>query len=69
MRHFTAKQICTALNCHGWSLDRQSGSHAQYKHPDFEKVITVPMHKGRTLPSGLQKSILRNAQIPEDEVN
>ena len=69
MRHFTAVQICKALKEHGWFFDRQTGSHAQYKHPDFTKLITVPMHKGRTLPPGLQKSILTTAELSEDDVD
>jgi len=68
MRHFTAKQICSALNSRGWSLTRQTGSHAQYKHPDFEKIITLPMHGNRILPPGLQKTILKIAEIAEEDV-
>lgn len=50
-------------------FDRQTRSHAQYKHPDCAKLITVPVHKGRTLPPGLQKSILATAELSEADVD
>ena len=43
MRHFTAAQICKALKDHGWFFDRQTGSHAQYKHPNFGIVASLGM--------------------------
>jgi len=69
MRHFTTRQICAALNCRGWSLVRQTGSHAQYKHPDFDKLITIPMHGNKVLPSGLQKHILKTANLEESDID
>ena len=41
----------------------QKGSHVQLKHPFKKGKVTVPVHKGKTLPVGTVKSILRQVGI------
>jgi len=42
---------------------KQKGSHVQLKHSKKKGKVTVPVHKGRTLPIGTVKSILKQAGI------
>lgn len=58
----TADQMIAILRRHGFSLSRQSGSHAILKHPDGRRT-TVPMHKGRDLGKGLLRQIMRDANL------
>ncbi|MBX9589992.1 MAG: type II toxin-antitoxin system HicA family toxin [Hyphomonadaceae bacterium] len=44
----------------GWVLDRVSGDHHTFKHPDSEKIITVT-HPKRDLPIGLVRRIYKLA--------
>ncbi|MBI4319593.1 MAG: type II toxin-antitoxin system HicA family toxin [Chloroflexi bacterium] len=44
LRSLTAKRLVGALEGDGFSLDRQSGSHRQYRHPDGRRV-TVSSHR------------------------
>jgi len=44
-------------------LHRVSGSHRIYKHVERGRVISVPVHGGRTLKQGLQRALLKAAGI------
>ena len=44
LRSLTAREIITALIRDGFSLDRQSGAHRLYRHPDGRRV-TVSFHR------------------------
>ena len=57
-----ARQVISALVRHGFTLDRQSGSHAVFIHPDGRRV-TVPIHGKRDLGKGLLRQIMRDAEL------
>ncbi len=58
LRSLTARQIVNALNREGFVLDRQSGSHQLYRHPDGRRV-TVSFHRpGDTFPPKTLKSMI-----------
>jgi len=42
----------------GFKKIRMKGSHTRLKHHDG-RVTTVPIHKGRTIPKGLLRKIIR----------
>ncbi len=48
----TSREIIAVLKKHGFVLDRQSGSHAVFIHPDGRRT-TVPIHGKRDLGKGL----------------
>ena len=58
----TARQLIAILNKHGFVLDRQSGSHAVYIHPDGRRT-TVPIHGKRDLGKGLLRQIMKDAGL------
>ena len=69
MKQLTPRQLQSLLNCRGWSFVRmRDGSHANYKHPDFAKLITIPIHGNRPVPPGLLRKILRDASIDPREI-
>jgi len=41
LRSLTAREIITALLRDGYSLDRQSGAHRLYRHPDGRRVTVT----------------------------
>jgi predicted RNA binding protein YcfA (HicA-like mRNA interferase family) len=47
----------------GWHLVRTRGSHRQYKHPSKPGLVTIPGKLSKDLPSGLQRSILKQAGL------
>ncbi|MBX9785234.1 MAG: type II toxin-antitoxin system HicA family toxin [Chitinophagaceae bacterium] len=58
------KEIIKIIEADGWYGVRQKGSHKQFKHPAKKGLVTVPVHRlSNDLPPGLEKSILKQAQI------
>ncbi|WP_419805587.1 type II toxin-antitoxin system HicA family toxin [Terriglobus sp.] len=53
------REILRLLHDDGWRLDRQCGSHRQFKHPAKSGVVTVAGHPSIELKEGTQKSILK----------
>ncbi len=51
---------------YGFSVERQSGSHIQLKHPDGRRV-TVPRTTDRPIKQGVMKSIISQAHTTQEE--
>jgi predicted RNA binding protein YcfA (HicA-like mRNA interferase family) len=67
VKALTGKEMARILERHGWTLVRVRGSHHRYERPG-NRPITVPVHAGQTLPTGLQRAILRDAGLTEDDL-
>ena len=69
MKSLTARQMIAMLEERGWYEARQSGSHKIFRNWDDPfKHTVVPFHKGKSLPPGTQRSIMRDAGITPDEL-
>jgi len=55
------RDIIKRLEADGWILDRQSGSHRQFKHPTRPGPVTVAGHPSVEMPAGTLRSIFRQA--------
>jgi predicted RNA binding protein YcfA (HicA-like mRNA interferase family) len=58
LRTLTAREIIAALLRDGFSLDRQSGAHRLYRHPDGRRVTVSFHHAGETFEIKTLRSIL-----------
>jgi predicted RNA binding protein YcfA (HicA-like mRNA interferase family) len=67
MKAVSGKDLCKILERQGWTLVRTRGSHHRYEKAGFPPV-TVPVHGNRTLKTGLQKSIMKDAGLTEDDL-
>jgi len=63
----TATELIAILQRLGFKRIRQSGSHVAMKHDDG-RWTTVPLHKGRDLPKGTLRQILRDAGLTIDDL-
>lgn len=63
MKAYSAKEIITLLKKNGWSLERIEGSHHIFTNPNFEEVISIPVHSGKSLKKGLLHAILKAAGL------
>jgi predicted RNA binding protein YcfA (HicA-like mRNA interferase family) len=61
-----ARQLIRALKRAGFEEQRQRGSHLHLKRDSDGKRVTVPVHKGRSVPTGTLRAILRDADISGD---
>ncbi len=58
------KEAIKIIEDDGWYLDRQKGSHKQYKHKVKKGLVTIAAHKlSDDLDKGTVNSILKQAQI------
>ena len=61
------QELIRALKQAGFEERRQRGSHLHLYRASGGKRVTVPVHKGRTVPVGTLRAILRDADISVDE--
>jgi predicted RNA binding protein YcfA (HicA-like mRNA interferase family) len=58
--------IIKQLKVAGWRYVSTRGSHHKYRHPVSGKSVVVPYPK-KDLPLGTAESILKQAELSEDE--
>jgi predicted RNA binding protein YcfA (HicA-like mRNA interferase family) len=63
LKALCGREFCRLLEKHGWRLRRIAGSHPIYAHPELPKILSVPVHGGKTLKQGLQQALLKAAGI------
>jgi predicted RNA binding protein YcfA (HicA-like mRNA interferase family) len=63
------REVLRMLRREGWVLDRQRGSHRQFRHADKQGVVTVAGHPNDDLARGTLRSILRQAAIERDDIS
>jgi predicted RNA binding protein YcfA (HicA-like mRNA interferase family) len=59
----SVREIMKILERHGWLLDRQRGSHRQYKHATKPGLVTVAGHPSDEISVGTLKSIQKQAGL------
>ena len=68
LRSVTARRIVQALVQDGFELDRQRGTHQQYRHPKDRRRVTVSFHKkGDTFKIKTLKTIIEKQAEWEEE--
>ncbi len=68
MKTISGKDFCKILESKGWELKRINGSHHIYIKDGINTRISVPVHKSQSLKLGLQKHIMKIANINESEL-
>jgi predicted RNA binding protein YcfA (HicA-like mRNA interferase family) len=63
----TAREVESLLKRYGFELVSQKGSHRKWRHAESGLQVIVPEHRGRRLPLGTLRSILKGTEIPESE--
>jgi predicted RNA binding protein YcfA (HicA-like mRNA interferase family) len=52
LRSVTARQLASALQADGFQVQRQKGSHRNYRHPDGRRVTLSFHHSSETFRPG-----------------
>ena len=68
MKAVSGKRFCSILKAKGWQLKRVNGSHHIYTKAGVSIRISVPVHADRALKSGLQRYLMRLAEIHESDL-
>ncbi len=62
------REVVRALEADGWQLDRQAGSHRQYRHPTKPGTVTVAVHNlGKDVKQGTLASIWKQAGLKDSK--
>ena len=61
------RQLIRALKRAGFEEQRQRGSHLHLRRKADGRRVTVPVHKGRAVPPGTLRAILRDADVSVGE--
>lgn len=59
-------EVIRVLEKVGFQVIRQKGSHVRMKNEDG-RVVTIPVHAGKTIGIGLLGKILRDAELTREE--
>jgi predicted RNA binding protein YcfA (HicA-like mRNA interferase family) len=62
-----SQQLIRALKRAGFEEQRQRGSHLHLKRASDGRRVTIPVHKGRDIPTGTLHAILRDANMSLEE--
>ena len=68
MRTISGKRLCRLLESKGWELKRINGSHHIFAKKGIVARISVPVHGNKPLKLGLQKHLMKVAEIDETEL-
>jgi len=68
MKTISGRDFCKLLEKKGWILARINGSHHIYTKQGTVFRASVPVHKNKELKTGLLKSLMKIAEIGEDEL-
>jgi predicted RNA binding protein YcfA (HicA-like mRNA interferase family) len=60
------REAIEMLRADGWQLERQVGSHRQFRHPTKSGTVTVAGNLGKDLKTGTLASIRRQAGLRGD---
>ena len=67
MKTLSGKQFAVLLEKKGWILARINGSHHIYVKSGTIFRISLPIHGNKPLKAGLQKHLMKIAEINENE--
>jgi predicted RNA binding protein YcfA (HicA-like mRNA interferase family) len=62
-----AREVIRVLEQLGFRLHHSTGSHRIYKNPTTGRRAVIPFHGSRDLNVNVLRSILRQADLAEDE--
>lgn len=68
MKSISGRKLCQVIEKIGWKLVRVKGSHHIYTKENVSKIVVVPVHGNRDLPTGTLKGILKDAELTEDDI-
>ena len=63
----TARKLIKVLKKKEFVLHRTKGSHQTFIKQSDRKTVTVPVHPGHDLGRGLTATILKDAEISDEE--
>ncbi len=68
MKPISGKDFAKLVEKRGWSLLRVQGSHHIFGKPGTIVRLSVPIHKNQMLKAGLQRHLMKMAELKEEDL-
>ena len=68
MKAISGRKFAKILERSGWKLLRIQGSHHIYGRAGSEVRLSVPIHKNQALKTGLQRHLMKMANLNEEDL-
>ena len=68
MKSISGKKLGKIVEQRGWILKRVTGSHHIYQKPDSQAILSIPVHRNQDLKLGTLKSLMRIANLSEQDL-
>ena len=68
MKSVSGKELCRAVERHGWVLERINGSHHIYSKQGQKAILSIPVHGSRELTKGLQSTLMKAAELTDRDL-
>jgi len=68
VKQVSGRELANAIQRQGWSLARVKGSHHVFTKPGHRERIVIPIHGNQPLKLGLLKSLMKIANLTEDDI-
>ncbi|MBW4644204.1 MAG: type II toxin-antitoxin system HicA family toxin [Goleter apudmare HA4340-LM2] len=68
MKAISGKTLCKILERQGWQLKRITGSHHICAKEGVDVILSIPVYSNRDLPTGTLKSIMKDAELTEEDL-
>jgi predicted RNA binding protein YcfA (HicA-like mRNA interferase family) len=69
MKSVSGKALCKVVERYGWELKRITGSHHIYAKEGISAILSIPVHGNRDLPTGTLRSIMKDADLTEEDLD
>jgi predicted RNA binding protein YcfA (HicA-like mRNA interferase family) len=68
MKSISGKQLGKIVEQRGWELARVTGSHHIYSHPEFDMILSIPVHRNQDLKTGTLRALMKIAELTEEDL-
>ncbi|NCR42222.1 MAG: type II toxin-antitoxin system HicA family toxin [Microcystis aeruginosa W13-11] len=68
MKSISGKKLCKIIEKKGRILKKITGGHHIYEKPNENRILSIPVHRNQDLKLGTLKSIMKIAQLSEDDL-
>ena len=68
MKAVSGRRLCKIVERKGWVLARVTGSHHIFVRHGVNVRLSIPVHGNQDLKQGLQRALMKLADITEDEL-
>jgi predicted RNA binding protein YcfA (HicA-like mRNA interferase family) len=67
MKPLSGRELARLVEQNGWTLLRVAGSHHIYGKAGTVVRLSIPIHGNRPLKRGLQRHLMKLAEIPQSD--